>query len=749
MLDLLHNHVPSQAMSILESVVFPHLLAEATRMAKVLMDKTPRNSSVQFGPRPFPTEGGDPDVTGFGVLISFLASILITLGAIVIGYFTMLIPDDEHNLKRHSRYNEFDKKIIRTVCSLLRIRDSSEETRRRSSHAFQTFLLALSDQQLFTGFSLAVATTIIRQRVRDLDKELSMYSYVNAVYLAFFACIIHLASITTLRNYFHKRKLLCTIRVIGMLLTIGFLIRGIVESLVLYPDASISLRCGIDNLYQFGFFSDNDFNLGSSDQGAINLTELLTIILVLALILDAYVRRILELYSQSFQLCSEPWLAEAVRKVFMKRRSPQEESAVREGRALRRFRLVSKAAGIGIPADQAGLIEKFSTHLKLTIIESQVVWDDFTNSFFFEIIWLLFYFTLGIAQIGYSLQFQINTLVISTSPKFGQILPLTLVLLPFLNLLETYSDHKLDGGDSSQDSSTESSSAHTQPRDEGAEIPLQDLEIQASSSHAYPNIQSTGSPPQTQDRQSSSTDTQSHNQSATVPLRDSDIQGSSTHGEAHEQWNGNDLVETALNSVIFSVVIRTVRAENRGKEERKDTTKKAAGLSTMEARCQCGAVQFTTPLAKPLALYICHCAECRRQSSSAFGTSAIFPRFELPKTELLSCYTYFCQRCGTRLIHTTPGKSVVSVKGGCIEGLDWATAIHIWTKSAMVPIPESSESYSEEPSESDYGSVQETLDQPADQPGALVNSGGFPIAASIPEVARLDRIRGACELSGI
>ncbi|KAI0532747.1 glutathione-dependent formaldehyde-activating [Xylaria digitata] len=180
----------------------------------------------------------------------------------------------------------------------------------------------------------------------------------------------------------------------------------------------------------------------------------------------------------------------------------------------------------------------------------------------------------------------------------------------------------------------------------------------------------------------------------------------------------------------------------------------------MEAQCQCGAVRFTTPLPKPLALYICHCAECRRQSSSAFGTSAIFPRFELPKTELLSCYTrpthsghtlycYFCQRCGTRLIHTTPGRNVVSVKGGCLDGLDWGTAIHIWTKSAMVPIPERCESHSEEPSESDYGSVQETLDQPADQPGPLVNSGGFPIAPQLPEVESLGRVRGACELSGV
>ncbi|KAK3904749.1 centromere protein V [Staphylotrichum tortipilum] len=143
----------------------------------------------------------------------------------------------------------------------------------------------------------------------------------------------------------------------------------------------------------------------------------------------------------------------------------------------------------------------------------------------------------------------------------------------------------------------------------------------------------------------------------------------------------------------------------------------------MDASCQCGAVSFKTPTPKPLALYICHCHQCQRQTSSAFGTSAIFPRFPLPDAELLSCYKrptssgqtlfcYFCKQCGTRLIHTTPGKNVVSVKGGCIEGLDWSTAIHLWTKSAMVPIPEGSETYSEDSGSIDYGETQEVLDQP-------------------------------------
>lgn len=70
------------------------------------------------------------------------------------------------------------------------------------------------------------------------------------------------------------------------------------------------------------------------------------------------------------------------------------------------------------------------------------------------------------------------------------------------------------------------------------------------------------------------------------------------------------------------------------------------------------------------------------------------------------------------------GKNVVSVKGGCLEGLDWQTAIHIWTKSAMVPIPEGNERQCGEAAFANYnyGSSQEELDQP-DQ---LTGSGGQP-----------------------
>lgn len=94
----------------------------------------------------------------------------------------------------------------------------------------------------------------------------------------------------------------------------------------------------------------------------------------------------------------------------------------------------------------------------------------------------------------------------------------------------------------------------------------------------------------------------------------------------------------------------------------------------MNATCQCGAVNFKTPLDKPLALYICHCHECRRQTGSAFGTSAIFPRFNLPSSELLSVYrwvAWFCERMGGGGVDSYTDMDISSRPTGTGDTLNW------------------------------------------------------------------------------
>jgi hypothetical protein len=132
----------------------------------------------------------------------------------------------------------------------------------------------------------------------------------------------------------------------------------------------------------------------------------------------------------------------------------------------------------------------------------------------------------------------------------------------------------------------------------------------------------------------------------------------------------------------------------------------------MNGSCACGAVRFTTPTSKPSALFFCHCTDCRKQSASAFGTTASFPFFSVADDPSVSHYVqqadsgrkkrcYFCNKCGSRIIHARIVEGgepeTVSVKGGLLEGLDWSGGTHIFCRSAVVPIPEGMERYDGEP----------------------------------------------------
>lgn len=151
----------------------------------------------------------------------------------------------------------------------------------------------------------------------------------------------------------------------------------------------------------------------------------------------------------------------------------------------------------------------------------------------------------------------------------------------------------------------------------------------------------------------------------------------------------------------------------------------------MEGTCQCGRIAFTAPLPAPQALYICHCTECRHQSSSTYGMTAVFPFF--PLSGNISTYTrpnpngvtkgYFCTNCGSRIYHQHIDKQgtvsdSVSVKAGCLKDLSkemmrgavsfggpgdganvltQGSKVHIWTRNAVIDIPEGVETHEEEP----------------------------------------------------
>lgn len=128
--------------------------------------------------------------------------------------------------------------------------------------------------------------------------------------------------------------------------------------------------------------------------------------------------------------------------------------------------------------------------------------------------------------------------------------------------------------------------------------------------------------------------------------------------------------------------------------------------------CQCGAVRYALS-APPATVYVCHCRDCRKQSASAFGISAIVDpealklrrgrpeKWSRPTAggSVMDCY--FCGTCGTRLWHIArDDPEAVSIKGGSLDTPpDLAAADHIWTsrKLSGVLIPPGCRQYPEEP----------------------------------------------------
>ena len=128
--------------------------------------------------------------------------------------------------------------------------------------------------------------------------------------------------------------------------------------------------------------------------------------------------------------------------------------------------------------------------------------------------------------------------------------------------------------------------------------------------------------------------------------------------------------------------------------------------------CQCGSVRYVLK-GDPLEVYVCHCAECRHQSASAFGISVIVRSkdIELVQGDLKlwsrpadsggTVHCFFCPSCGTRLWHGDPEtEDTVSVKGGSLDSpVDLTNAFHIWTSRALpgVAIPGHARNCPEEP----------------------------------------------------
>jgi hypothetical protein len=117
---------------------------------------------------------------------------------------------------------------------------------------------------------------------------------------------------------------------------------------------------------------------------------------------------------------------------------------------------------------------------------------------------------------------------------------------------------------------------------------------------------------------------------------------------------------------------------------------------------------------EPIMLVVCHCAECQRQSGSAFGMSlavkttdfelrsGTLKKFERSSESGRKVGAAFCPECGTRIYHEPERMmgQAINVRAGTLDDRSWLTpAAHVWTSSKQpwVVIPEGATVYERQP----------------------------------------------------
>ena len=125
-------------------------------------------------------------------------------------------------------------------------------------------------------------------------------------------------------------------------------------------------------------------------------------------------------------------------------------------------------------------------------------------------------------------------------------------------------------------------------------------------------------------------------------------------------------------------------------------------MSEIEGGCNCGAVRYRLTSA-PMAVAVCHCANCRRQSGSAFSVNVIIAEGAMTLTGDLTTYEdsdtesgqpvlrQFCATCGSPIRSITAASPQIAIvkAGTADEPGRFEPAIHVWTSTALpwVEIP--------------------------------------------------------------
>lgn len=107
--------------------------------------------------------------------------------------------------------------------------------------------------------------------------------------------------------------------------------------------------------------------------------------------------------------------------------------------------------------------------------------------------------------------------------------------------------------------------------------------------------------------------------------------------------------------------------------------------------CRCGAVRYDVR-GEPLRVGVCHCADCRRETGSAFLYYADWPSEQFTVTGSYSTFDgrSFCPACGAPVFHLSPRHAEIVLGSLDVAPAGLAPTQEGWTKRRepwLAPIP--------------------------------------------------------------
>jgi hypothetical protein len=119
-------------------------------------------------------------------------------------------------------------------------------------------------------------------------------------------------------------------------------------------------------------------------------------------------------------------------------------------------------------------------------------------------------------------------------------------------------------------------------------------------------------------------------------------------------------------------------------------------MGKLDGHCLCGEISYECD-AEPIVTAVCHCADCQRQTGTAFSIVVGVPRAELhingtPKVfETMGsdrnapAYRSFCGNCGSPIISIlADADDVAWIKAGTLRDTSWLQPqLEAWTASSQ------------------------------------------------------------------